>query len=86
MLLVVTWSKAVNLDDVKLIKNTFKVTVNDVLVSALTAAFRFASIVLSFDVITAFITSVANRRSYLEETDQLMEKDLLSAIPGSAPP
>jgi hypothetical protein len=36
----VTWSKPVSLDDVKLIKNVFGVTVNDVLVSALTAAFR----------------------------------------------
>jgi hypothetical protein len=37
----VTWSKPVSLDDVKLIKNVFGVTVNDVLVSALTAAFRY---------------------------------------------
>jgi len=36
----VTWSKPVSLMDVKFIKNVFGVTVNDVLVSALTAAFR----------------------------------------------
>jgi hypothetical protein len=41
-IVTVTWSKPVNLDDVKLIKNTFGVTVNDVLVAALTAAFRYA--------------------------------------------
>jgi hypothetical protein len=49
------------LDDVKYIKNVFGVTVNDVLVSALTAAFR----------------------SYLLDTDQLVEEDLLTAIPGT---
>jgi hypothetical protein len=57
----VTWSKPVSLDDVKYIKNVFGVTVNDVLVSALTAAFR----------------------SYLLDTDQLVEEDLLTAIPGT---
>ncbi len=86
-----TWSKPVSLDDVKLIKNVFGVTVNDVLVSALTAAFRYG---FSHGAHTTtsptrgthnpLLTRVGSR-SYLLETDQLLEKDLLTAIPGTSP-
>ncbi len=87
VLQIVTWSKPVSLDDVKLIKNVFGVTVNDVLVSALTAAFRYGfSRTLQArrrGAHNPLLTRVESR-SYLLETDQLLEKDLLTAIPGSS--
>jgi hypothetical protein len=71
----------VSLNDVKFIKNAFGVTVNDVLVSALTAAFRYAytHVHTRDHVLTLHVL-----RSYLLETDQELEDDILTAIPGNA--